>query len=150
MTEPRYENRADGAAERDRDHVDDPGRVDRGDGRGRVDAAGRGGVEARRGNWAATAALVCGVAGLITLFLFPPLGLLLALVAVVLGIMGLAKARDPYVGGMGQAIAGLVTGAIVLVLTALLIWGITALFENSDFQEQLQNQINQLQEESGG
>lgn len=150
MIEPRNEDRTDRPVQRDRDHVDDPGRADRGDDRGRVDDAGRGGVEARRGNWAATAALVCGVAGLITLFLFPPLGLVLALVSVVLGIMGLAKARDPYVGGTGQAIAGLVTGAIVLVLTALLIWGITALFQNSDFQEQLQNQINQMQEETGG
>lgn len=124
-------------------------RVDHSDERHSTDEQGRGTGRAQAGNWAAFAALICGVAGLITLFLSPPLGLLLALAAVVLGIIGLVKARSPYVGGAAQSIIGLVTGAIALLLTALLIWGITALFQNAEFQQQLEEQIQELQGEAG-
>lgn len=115
----------------------------------RVDERGRGAPRSRAGNWAATAALICGVVGLIALFMSPPLGLLLAVAAVILGIVGLAKARSAYVGGTAQAILGLVTGAIALLLTALLIWGITALVQNSEFQQQLDEQIQEIQDQAG-
>ena len=104
---------------------------------------------ARAGNWAATAALICGVVGLVALFVAPPLGLLLALAAVVLGIVGIVRARAPDVGGTAQAVIGLVTGAIALLLTALVIWGITALVQNPDFQQELRDQIEEVQNQTG-
>lgn len=144
--EPRYDDRSarldeDGRPLHESAPVDRPS--------DRADERGAGPAPGRRGNWAATAALVCGVASLITLFLLPPLGMLLAPIAVILGIIGLVKARDPYAGGTGQAVAGLVTGVIALLLTALLIWGVTVLFQNEDFQQQLQEQIEQIQVETG-
>ena len=142
--EPGYDDRYGRLDERDRGPRD-PARGDRYPAEGR----GRDAPPDRRTNWAATGALICGIAGLITLFMFPPLGILLAAIAVVLAIVGLVKARHPYTGGTGQAIIGLVTGVIALLITALVIWGITALFQNADFQDQLQEQIEQLEGQVG-
>lgn len=147
--DPRYDEPADRFDERARDPADERARVDHVDDQRRVDERGRGAPRSRAGNWAATAALICGVVGLIALFMSPPLGLLLAVAAVILGIVGLAKARSAYVGGTAQAILGLVTGAIALLLTALLIWGITAIVQNSEFQQQLDEQIQEIQDQAG-
>lgn len=144
----RYDEPAGRFDERARDPVDERARVGDVDDHRRMDEHGRGASRSRAGNWAATGALICGVVGLIGLFTAPPVGLLLALAAVVLGIVGLVRARSPYVGGTAQAIIGIVTGTIALLLTALLIWGITALVQNSEFQEQLQEQIQEIQDQT--
>jgi membrane-bound ClpP family serine protease len=79
-----------------------------------------GGYPAARGrrNGIGTAALVIGVVALVlvVLLLFSPLGALLGLVAVLLGIFGLVRANRGEADNRGQAVAGLVTGAIALLL----------------------------------
>ena len=80
----------------------------------------QGGYPAARGrrNGIGVAALVFGVVALVLviLLLFSPLGALLGLVAVLLGIIGLVRANRGEADNRGQAVAGLVTGALALLL----------------------------------
>jgi hypothetical protein len=62
----------------------------------------------RRSNGPAIASLVLGL-----LFCIP---WLTGLLAILLGIIGMRKARDPSVGGKGLAVAGLVLGIVSVVL----------------------------------
>jgi hypothetical protein len=73
---------------------------------------------AGRRNGIGVAALVVGVVALVLvlLLLFSPLGALLGLVAVVLGIIGLVRANRGDADNRGQAVAGLVTGGLALLL----------------------------------
>lgn len=58
-------------------------------------------------NGPAVASLVLGILGCVPL--------ITGILAVLLGIVGLRKTRDPMVGGRGLAIAGLVLGAISII-----------------------------------
>lgn len=58
-------------------------------------------------------AYYCGVFGLI-----PCLGLPLALVALVLGILGLRKVKQKNLPGTGHAIAGIVLGGLITLVYA--------------------------------
>ena len=84
-------------------------------------------------NGMGTAALVLGIIGVVLAVLFFPLGILLGLVAAVLGYLGRKKAARREATNRGQATAGLVLG-----LVAILVGGIIAavlgnfLAENSD------------------
>ena len=71
-----------------------------------------------RRNGMGVAALVSGVVALVlvALLLFSPLGALLGLIAVVLGIVGLVRANRGEADNRGQAVAGLVTGGLALLL----------------------------------
>jgi Domain of unknown function (DUF4190) len=71
-----------------------------------------------RRNGVGVAALVIGVVALVlvVLLLFSPLGVLLGLIAVVLGIIGLVRANRGDADNRGQAVAGLVTGGLALLL----------------------------------
>ena len=71
-----------------------------------------------RRNGIGVAALVIGVVALVLvlLLLFSPLGVLLGLIAVVLGILGLVRANRGEADNRGQAVAGLVTGGLALLL----------------------------------
>jgi uncharacterized membrane protein HdeD (DUF308 family) len=73
-----------------------------------------------RRNGMGTAALVIGVVALVlvVLILFAPLGAFLGLVALVLGIVGLVRANRGQADNRGQALAGLVTGALALMFAA--------------------------------
>jgi membrane-bound ClpP family serine protease len=79
-----------------------------------------GGYPAARGrrNGIGTAALVIGVVALVlvVLLLFSPLGAFLGLVAVVLGIVGLVRANRGEADNRGQAVTGLVTGGLALLI----------------------------------
>src|SRR5215216_7627738 len=77
-----------------------------------------------------TAALVVGVVALVlvVLILFAPLGALLGLVALVLGIVGLVRANRGQADNRGQALAGLVTGALALVVGLFFAASIGAFF----------------------
>jgi hypothetical protein len=57
-----------------------------------------------RSNGAAIGSLICGILGCIPF--------LTGLLAVILGIVGIRKTRDPAVGGKGLAIAGIILGLI--------------------------------------
>jgi uncharacterized membrane protein HdeD (DUF308 family) len=65
-----------------------------------------------------TAALVLGVVALVlaVLILFSPLGVLLGLLAVIFGIVGIVRVNREQADNRGQAVAGLVTGALALLL----------------------------------
>jgi hypothetical protein len=71
-----------------------------------------------------TAAMVLGILGLVlvVLIFFSPLGALLGLLAVPFGIVGLLRANR------GEALTGLVTGAVALVVGLLLTIGIGTFF----------------------
>jgi hypothetical protein len=74
-----------------------------------------------RRNGMGTTALVIGVVALVLvlLLLFSPLGALLGLLAVLFGILGLIRANRGEADNRGQAVAGLVTGAVALLLGIL-------------------------------
>ena len=69
-----------------------------------------------------TAALVLGVVALtlVVLLLFSPLGAFLGLLAVLFGILGLMRANRGQADNRGQAVAGLVTGGIALLVGVFL------------------------------
>ncbi len=69
-------------------------------------------------NGVGTAALVLGILGLVLaiLVLPAPLGALLGLIAVILGIVGISRVNQGVADNRGQAVTGLVTGAIGLIL----------------------------------
>jgi hypothetical protein len=79
-----------------------------------------GGHPAARGrrNGMGTTALVLGVVALvlILLLLFAPLGAFLGLLAVLFGIVGLIRVNRGEADNRGQAVAGLVTGGIALLV----------------------------------
>ena len=92
-----------------------------------------------RRNGMGTAALVIGVVALVlvVLILFAPLGALLGLVALVLGIVGLVRANRGQADNRGQAVAGLVTGALALVVGRFFAARIGAFFATNvnDFRQ---------------
>jgi hypothetical protein len=74
-------------------------------------------------NGVGASALVIGVLSLVltVLIAFAPLAVILGAVAVGLGIAGIARANRGVASNRGQAVAGLVTGAIGLVLSIALL-----------------------------
>ena len=74
-----------------------------------------------RRNGIGVAALVFGVVALVLviLLLFSPLGAFLGLLAVLFGILGLIRANRGEADNRGQAVAGLITGAIALLFGIL-------------------------------
>jgi hypothetical protein len=76
---------------------------------------------ARRRNGMGTTALVVGVVALtlVVLLLFSPLGAFLGLLAVLFGILGIIRANRGEADNRGQAVAGLVTGALALLFGIL-------------------------------
>jgi hypothetical protein len=62
---------------------------------------------AQRGNGPAIASLVLGILGCVPF--------ITGLLAILFGVIGLRKTRDPYVGGKGLAIAGLILGILSLL-----------------------------------
>jgi membrane-bound ClpP family serine protease len=73
---------------------------------------------AGRRNGMGTAALVLGVVALVLvlLLLFSPIGAFLGLLAVLFGILGIIRANRGEADNRGQAVAGLVTGGIALLV----------------------------------
>ena len=103
------------------------------------DGAGHGAAPTARRNGMGTAALVIGVVALVlvVLILFAPLGALLGLVALALGIVGLVRANRGQADNRGQAVAGLVTGALALVIGLFFTVSIGAFFATNvnDFRQ---------------
>ena len=79
----------------------------------------------------AVASLVLGILGLFTSFFL--LGGLLGLVAVILGVLALGKIKRGEADGRGLALGGIITGALAMLLTILLLVTVGSfLSENSD------------------
>jgi hypothetical protein len=92
-----------------------------------------------RRNGMGTTALVLGVVGLVlvVLFLFAPLGAFLGLLAVLFGILGIVRVNQGVADNRGQAVAGLVTGAIALLVGVFLTVSIGTFFSThvNDFND---------------
>jgi hypothetical protein len=100
------------------------------------------------------AALAVGIAALIFAFLFFPLGLLLGIAAIVLGVMGRKRARvNPAIGRAGMALAGLILGVISTLLSLLiiiaLVVGISALGGLGGLEDQIQQEQQELEQQQG-
>jgi hypothetical protein len=104
---------------------------------------------ARRRNGMGTTALVLGVVAivLVLLLLFSPVGAFLGLLAVLFGILGIMRANRGEADNRGQAVAGLVTGAIALLVGAFFTISIGVWFSThvNDF-----NRFGQCIEDSSG
>lgn len=87
----------------------------------------------KKSNGAAIGSLVCGV-----LFCIPAIT---SLVAIILGFIGLRKARDPQVGGKGLAIAGLILGFLGVGMWVLFGGAIFALVKGTGPQRDVARQV---------
>lgn len=105
-------------------------------------------------NGLALAALIVGISALVFCWV-PVLGLLLGIVAVVLGILGMKKATDG--SGKGLAIGGLATGALALLIglfvTVTVLFLANAVDDSLDevdwdeLNEQLEEDLQELENE---
>lgn len=112
-------------------------------------------------NGLAVAALIVGILSLCAAFV-PVVGVVVGLVAVVMAILGMNKAKKGLAGQRGLAVGGLITGAIGLILGLLVTLGVGAFFakfgeeivactDPEMTQEQLEACLNEeLGEELGG
>jgi uncharacterized membrane protein HdeD (DUF308 family) len=84
----------------------------------------------RRRNGVGTAALVTGVVSLVlaVLVIFAPLALPLGLIAIILGAVGMSRASRGEADNRGQAVAGLVTGALSIVVAIVIGIGFVSFF----------------------
>lgn len=90
-------------------------------------------------NGKATAAMICGILGIVLTVLFWPVGVVLDIVAIVLGV--LASREIKRSGGMqrgaGKAKAGLICGVVGLVLLVLLLGFLAANYDEIMRQAEL-------------
>lgn len=82
-------------------------------------------------NGLGTASMVLGILSLVTWFLL--IGGVFGVVAVVLGALGRGKAKRGEASNGGMALAGIVTGALGILLTVLVVVGVAALFSTGEF-----------------
>jgi hypothetical protein len=100
----------------------------------------------QRRNGMGLAALVLGVVGLVlvVLLLFAPLGAFLGLLAVLFGILGIMRVNQGVADNRNQAVAGLITGAIALLIGVFLTvsvgtWFATHVNDFNDFGRCIDN-----------
>jgi membrane-bound ClpP family serine protease len=90
-------------------------------------------------NGMGVAALVLGVLALVLaiLVIFFPLAGLLGLIALILGAIGMSRASRGEATNRGQALAGLITGLIALVIAIALTAGVGSFFTShvNDFRK---------------
>lgn len=88
-------------------------------------------------NGTGVGALVCGVLAVASILLFPPGMLVFGIAAVVLGIMGVRRAKRGEATNKSQATAGLVAGIVAVVVFGVVI--VTFFVQNqedlADFRE---------------
>jgi hypothetical protein len=104
------------------------------------------GAAESRSNGVAIVAIVTGIIALLLSWIpgINLLAFLLGLIAIVTGAIGLRKAGEPGVGGKGQAITGLVTGVLALIVGVLVYVGIASFVQNNP---ELQQELERIQEE---
>lgn len=114
-----------------------------------------GGPPVQQGNGLAVAGLVLGILGV--LFGFIPfvgvfMAILLGALGAIFGAVGLSRSKQPYRGGRGMAIAGLVLGIIAIILGFLQGFVIGAAVDdlNQDLDQldqELQQDLDQFEED---
>lgn len=72
-------------------------------------------------NTAGTIALLCSLLGLVFMALIPPIGLVLAFAAIVLGLIGRARSLRGEATNRGQALVSIALGGLGLVVSVVLI-----------------------------
>lgn len=87
----------------------------------------------KQANGPAIASLIFGVLGCI-----PILG---SLLAIILGVVGIRKARSPHVGGKGLAIAGIILGVLWLGIQGMFGGAILALFRGTEAERDTAKQF---------
>ena len=100
-----------------------------------------------QGKGLAIAALIVGIFALLFSWTLVG-GILLGLIAIVLGAIGSSKAKKGTAGGRGMAITGLVLGALGLLIAVGIIV-VAALFLNSDTVTGLQDCLEQAGTDAG-
>jgi uncharacterized membrane protein HdeD (DUF308 family) len=102
------------------------------------DTTRTGHAEPRRRNGMGVAALVVGVVALVLalLVLFFPIAAVLGIVAIILGLVGMGRARRGEADNRGQALAGLLTGLVALLIAVFFTVSIGAFFaeHQNDFR----------------
>ena len=93
-------------------------------------------ASSRPSNGMGTAALVLGIVGFLTAILV--VGGLIGVLAIIFGFVGLSKVRRGEATNRGSAIAGIVLGAVSVILAGILVAvGATWIAENADEIEDL-------------
>jgi hypothetical protein len=82
-------------------------------------------------NGLGVAALVLGILGLLTSWIF--VGGVLGLIAIVLGVMGRGRAKRGEATNGGMALTGIITGALAVIVAAVVTIGAVALFNSEEF-----------------
>ena len=82
-------------------------------------------------NGLGTAALVLGILAIVTGFFY--IGLLFGIVAVVLGVIGRGRAKRGEATNGGVALAGIITGIVGIVASAVIIAFTVFIFSSSSF-----------------
>lgn len=101
-------------------------------------------------NGLAVASLVVGIIGLLTFWACGGGGLL-GVIAVVLGILGLNKAKEMNDNGRGLALGGIITGGLAIVagILVFVFWFVVADDVNDQIQQDLDEFQQQLDEDFG-
>ena len=98
---------------------------------------------------AAVFALVFGLAALFCALtaILSPVAVVFGILGIILGIAGLSMSKRPGVTGRGVAIGGLVTAVLGLLIGGAVIAGLSALVNDEQRLDQLQNRIDDLRTE---
>ena len=88
------------------------------------------------------AALFCALTAILS-----PAAVLFAVIGIVLGIIGLKMAKRPGITGRGVAIGGLVTSVLGLLLGATILAGATAIVNDEQRLDDLQQRIENLRDD---
>ena len=89
----------------------------------------------------AVAALVLGILAFLTGWLL--IGILFGLIAVILGIVGISKSRQPNTGGKGLAVTGLILGALGIASGILVLVAGASLLRDAEFLDFLEGVTSQ-------
>lgn len=126
-----------GGSDRDRDSGRETGRDERDSreyGRDRADS-GQGRVHEQnpnRGRGWGIAALILSILAVIFAVVFFPIGILLAVVGLILGIVALRK------GSRGLGIASIILSILAVIIAVVILFVIGAVVSSPEFQQQLQ------------
>ncbi|MDJ0394177.1 DUF4190 domain-containing protein [Rhodococcus sp. G-MC3] len=88
-----------------------------------------------------TAALICALTVILS-----PIGLVLGIIALILGFIGLRQARRVGITGKGVAIAGVVLGALTIIISIALAAGTVTLLNNDSAVDRIEQQLDKMRD----